>query len=159
MDSSTRGHTIDIATSANELWRSITDPDRTRRYWYGALNRSAWVPGARWTSESESGELFLEGEILEIDAPHKLVQTLHVVHEPNAAAESPSILTWEITPNGDACRLRVVHEDLGPATLEYVQGGWEHILAGLKTFLESDAFAVAERPRRRGASFQNSQMI
>ena len=137
MDSTTLQHTINIETTPDRLWQSITDPDQTRRYWYGALNRSAWTPGARWTSESDSGELFLEGEILEIDPPRRLVQTLHVVHEPDASAESPSLLTWEITPAGDSCLLRVTHKQLGRNTLAYVEGGWEYILEGLKTLLET----------------------
>jgi len=137
MDTTRRQHMLNIETTPGELWRSITDPQRTQLYWYGALNRSAWTPGARWTSESEKGELFLEGEILEIEAPSKLVHTMHVVHEPSAAAEPPSLLTWELTPLGDACQLRVTHEHLGPATLAYVEGGWEYILSGLKALLES----------------------
>lgn len=137
MDASTHQHTIRIETTLDRLWRSITDPDQTRRYWYGALNRSAWTPGARWTSESDSGELFLDGEILEIDPPRRLVQTFHVVHEPNAAVESPSLMTCEITQVGDACVLRVTHEHLGPATRAYVEGGWEYILSGLKAVLET----------------------
>lgn len=141
MDASTHQHTITIETTPDRLWKSITDPEETRRYWYGALNRSAWTRGARWTSESDSGELFLDGEILEIHAPLRLVQTFHVVHEPEAAAESPSIMTWEITPEGESCVLRVTHERLGPATRAYIEGGWEHILAGLKSMLEN-----GERP-------------
>ena len=137
MDATRHEHTLIIETTADALWRSITDPRRTQMYWYGALNRSTWTPGARWTSESETGELFLEGEILEVEAPRRLVHTMHVVHETGAAAESPSTLTWEITPIGDACQLRVAHEHLGPATLAYIQGGWEYILSGLKTLLES----------------------
>lgn len=137
MDATRHEHTLNIETTPDELWRSITDPQRTRLFWYGALNRSAWTPGARWVSESADGELYLEGVILEVNSPRRLVHTMHVVHEPNAAAESPSILTWELTPKGDVCQLRVIHEKLGPATLAYIEGGWEHIFAGLKTLLET----------------------
>lgn len=147
MDASKHEHTINIETTPDRLWQSITDPDQTRRYWYGALNRSAWTPGAKWTSESDTGELFLDGQILEVDAPLRLVQTFHVVHEPDAAAESPSLMTWEITPVGDSCELRVTHEHLGPATRAYVQGGWEFILQGLKAMLET-----------KGSSSDSSQM-
>jgi uncharacterized protein YndB with AHSA1/START domain len=95
------------------------------------------VPGARWTSESEAGELYLEGEILEVDRPSRLVHTFHVLHEPEAAHDAPSRVTWEITPMGEACRLRLAHDDLGDATRVYVTGGWELILSSLKTLLET----------------------
>jgi uncharacterized protein YndB with AHSA1/START domain len=130
-------HEIYIRTTPAALWQAITDPDFTRRYWYGALNRSDWTPGARWTSESEAGELYLEGEIIEVDPPHRLVHTFHIVHQPEAAVDPPSRVTWEITPMGESCRLRLIHEELGDATRDYVTGGWEHILAGLKTLLET----------------------
>jgi uncharacterized protein YndB with AHSA1/START domain/DNA-binding transcriptional ArsR family regulator len=128
---------IYIRTTAEELWRAITDPDFTRRYWYGALSRSEWTVGARWTSEAEDGQVYLEGEILEIEPPRRLAHTFHVVHDPGAAQDAPSRVTWEITPMGDSCRLRLVHEGMGEATRAYVSGGWEYILSGLKTILET----------------------
>lgn len=137
MDGPTHTVEIEIQTSRAELWQALTDPQLTRQYWYGALNHSTWKPGARWTSESAEGELFLDGEIVEIDPPLRLVHTFHVVHEPEAAAESPSTLTLEISAMGDACVLRATHENVGPATMEYITGGWEHILAGLKRMLET----------------------
>jgi uncharacterized protein YndB with AHSA1/START domain len=126
-----------IRTTPPQLWAAITQPEQTRQYWYGALNHSTWTPGARWTSESEDGEVYLEGEIVEIEAPSLLVHTFHVAHEEEAAAEAPSTVSWEITPMGDACRLMLVHDGLGKATLDYVTGGWELILSGMKTWLET----------------------
>jgi uncharacterized protein YndB with AHSA1/START domain/DNA-binding transcriptional ArsR family regulator len=128
---------IYIRTTPEELWRALTDPEFTQRYWYGALSKSDWTPGARWTSESPEGQLYLEGEILEIEPPRRLVHTFHILGDQAAAKDAPSKVTWEITPMGDSCRLRFVHEDMGAATKDYVTGGWEYILSGLKTLLET----------------------
>jgi uncharacterized protein YndB with AHSA1/START domain len=136
MDTSRREVVLFIRTTPAELWLAITDPQKTRQYWYGALNHSEWTPGAAWTSDSEDGSRYLDGQILEIEAPGRLVHTFHVA-DGEASAENPSTVTWEITPLGDACRLALVHEGLGPATLKYVTGGWELILSGLKTLLET----------------------
>ncbi len=87
--------------------------------------------------------MYLDGEILEIDPPHRLVHTFHVVHEPEAAADAPSQVEWEITPIGDRCKLTVVHTGRGPATMDYTSGGWETILGGMKALLETgEAVAV-----------------
>ena len=127
-----------IGTTPGKLWAAITDPEQTRQYWYGALNHSTWTPGARWTSESEEGEVYLEGEIVELEQPSSLVHTFHVVTDgEDAATDPPSTVTWEITAMGDACQLILVHEGLDEATLDYVTGGWELILSGLKTWLET----------------------
>jgi uncharacterized protein YndB with AHSA1/START domain len=132
---------VEIATTAERLWQALTDPEDTQRYWYGALSISDWKAGSRWTSESPEGEVYLDGEILEIDPPRRLVHTFHVVHDPEAAAEAPSRLEFEITPLGDRCRLTVLHTGRGPATVEYTSGGWETILGGLKELLETGVAA------------------
>ncbi len=140
MNSARRETSLDIKASPNEVWSAITDPQQTRRYWYGALNNSTWQPGARWTSESEEGELYLDGQILELDPSRRLVHTMHVVHESIAAAEAPSTVTWELSARADgSTHVELVHVGLGPATLDYVTGGWEYILAGLKASLEQGA--------------------
>jgi uncharacterized protein YndB with AHSA1/START domain len=133
-----RRHTYDftIRTTPEALWAALTDPEQTRRYWYEALNRSTWIPGSRWTSESAEGELYLEGEIREVDPPRRLIHTFHVVHEADATADPPSMLELTIEPVGDMCRLTLVHSLTGPATEAYIEGGWEDILGGLKTYLE-----------------------
>ena len=134
---------VDIATTPELLWQAITDPDFTRQYWYGALSISDWQVGSRWTSESDEGEVYLDGEILDIDPPRRLVHTFHVVHEPEAAAEAPSRIEFEITPIGDRCRLTVIHTGRGPATMDYTSGGWETILGGLKELLEKGSVVAA----------------
>ena len=134
---------VEIATTPERLWQAIVDPEQTRKYYYGALSKSDWTVGSRWTSEGEDGEVYLEGEILEIDPPRRLVHTLHVLQDPAAAAEAPSRVEYEITQIGDRCRLTLIHCGRGPATLEYTSGGWETILGGLKELLETGELAAA----------------
>jgi uncharacterized protein YndB with AHSA1/START domain len=134
---------VEIVTTAERLWQAITDPEQTRRYWHGALSISDWQVGSRWVSQSADGEVYLDGEILEIDPPRRLVHSFHIVHKPDAAAEAPSRIEWEITPIGDRCRLTITHTLRGPATMEYTGGGWETILAGLKELLETGQVVAA----------------
>ena len=128
---------IEIAATPERIWDAITDPQQTRQYFYGALSKSDWTVGSSWTSESEEGEVYLDGEILEIDPPRRLVHTLRVVQDPIAAGEAPSTVEWQITPLGDKCRLTMTHTGRGPATIEYTSGGWNTILGGLKELLET----------------------
>jgi len=137
MTSPENKYEIEITTTPERLWQALTDPSDTQQYWYGALSISDWTVGSRWVSQSPDGEVYLEGEILEIDPPRRLVHTFHVVHEAEAAAEAPSRVEWEITPLGGRCRLTCVHLGRGPATLDYTSGGWETILGGMKELLEA----------------------
>ncbi|MEP7158511.1 MAG: SRPBCC domain-containing protein [Chloroflexota bacterium] len=135
-NSDSREFNVEITARAHKVWQAITDPVLTRQYYYGTDMLSDWKAGSRWTSESD-GAVMLEGEILEIDPPRRLVQTFHVVHEEPAQSDPPSKVTWELTPITDGTRLGVFHEDQGQATLDYTEGGWEHILDGLKALVEA----------------------
>jgi uncharacterized protein YndB with AHSA1/START domain len=128
---------VEIATTPERLWEAITNPADTEQYWHGAQSISDWKVGSRWVSQSAEGEVYLDGEILEIDPPRRLVHTFHVVHRPAPAAEAPSRLEWQITPIGERCRLTVTHTGRGPATMEYTSGGWDMILGVLKDLLET----------------------
>ena len=78
-----------------------------------------------------------EGEMLEIDPPRRLVQTRVAFFSDEARAEGPSRITWEITPVGDSCLLRVTHDVMREGACEQLYGGWPMILSGLKTLLET----------------------
>ena len=125
-----------IRATPEQVWRAITDPELTRGYYYGTDIVSSWEPGAPWKSVS-GAELYLVGEIVEVDPPRRLVQTFQVAEGERAAADPPSTVTWELERDGDGTRLRLSHEGLAPATYEYTEGGWEHILSGMKVLLET----------------------
>jgi uncharacterized protein YndB with AHSA1/START domain len=128
---------IDIQATPEEVWQALTDPIKTRAYYYGTEILSDWQPGSRWTSES-GDELYLEGELIEIDPPRRIVQTFHVTGDEPAAADAPSRVTWEVSSEIEGVtRVRVVHEGMGQATRDYTDGGWEHILQGLKGVAEA----------------------
>ena len=92
---------VTVSATPDEVWQAITDPAMTRGYYYGTDILSDWTVGAPWTSRS-GDELYLEGEILDIDPPRRLVQTFHVAStEEDAVNDGPSTVTWEITPVGD----------------------------------------------------------
>jgi len=130
---------ININGSPEQVWAALTDPQQTRLFWHRALNHSTWRPGAPWTSESDAGQLYLDGEILEADPPHRMVHTMRFLQDPVAAAEPPSVVEISIDAVDGGTRLRLVNTNLGPTSLENVtgNGGWKHILGGLKVLVET----------------------
>ena len=79
----------------------------------------------------------IEGENLEVDPPHRLVQSYQAVWDDGIAAEGTSRVTWQIDPVGDSCRLTVTHDQLREDADPHLYGGWPMILSGLKTWLET----------------------
>lgn len=140
-----------IRTDAETLFRALTEPEFTRRYW-GAALVSDWQLGSplRW----EEGDSVLEGqEVLAVDRPRLLSYSWHhadVLHQEHTgwsdeevAAEQDeprSKVTFTITDADDGTvKLTVVHDGFvpGSAMLDAVSGGWPAILASLKTMLET----------------------
>jgi uncharacterized protein YndB with AHSA1/START domain len=130
---------VNIKASPDQVWTALTNPQQTRLFWHGALNHSTWRPGAPWTSESDEGELYLDGEIVEADRPQRMVHTMRFLQDPVAAAEPPSLVEISIEAIDGGTQLRLVNTNLGPAALANVRsaGGWEHILGALKVLLET----------------------
>lgn len=129
---------IYIRTTPERLWEAITDPERRARYQFGLRVHSDWAPGSNYELVHPSAdEPLVIGENLEVDPPHKLVQTMHALWSEDAADEGTSRITWEIEPVADSCRLTVTHDQLRDGAPEELYGGWPMILSGLKTLLET----------------------
>lgn len=129
---------IYIRTTPERLWAAITDPDVRARYHFGNRITSDWTPGSRYvvTNPNAEGSL-IEGDNLEVDPPHRLVQTMRALWDDDALGTITSRVTWEISQVEDSCRLTVTHDQLPEGADDQLYGGWPMILSGLKTWLET----------------------
>ena len=89
----------------------------------------------------------IDGEVLEVDPPHKLVQTYRFLFNEETRSEGFSKLTWEIEPvHTEFCKLTLTHEmENAPLMAGMVSstfsergaGGWLWILSDMKSLLET----------------------
>ena len=131
---------IYIRTTPERLWDAITDPETRAKYNFGAGVTSDWVPGSRLAMGNEAAGIELgEGEVVESDPPRKLVHTMRALWSDDVKSEGTSRVTWEIEPRGEVCKLTLTHDDFDGETSTYksVGTGWNPILSGLKTLLET----------------------
>ena len=129
---------IYIRTTPERLWAAITDPDTRTKFHYGNRIESDWQAGSAYELTNPGVPFpLVEGKNLEVDPPHRLVQTMTAMWSDDAKAVGESRVTWEIEPVGDSCRLLLIHDQLPDDASEEVYGGWPQILSGLKTWLET----------------------
>jgi uncharacterized protein YndB with AHSA1/START domain/biotin operon repressor len=129
---------IYIRTTPERLWEAITDGDIRSKYNFGARVDSDWTPGARFEmGHPNAPGLLGEGEILEVDPPRRLVQSMVALWSDDVKSEGTSRVTWEIEPVGDSCRLLLTHDQMREGANPEIYGGWPMILSGLKTWLET----------------------
>jgi uncharacterized protein YndB with AHSA1/START domain/DNA-binding transcriptional ArsR family regulator len=129
---------IYIRTTPEQLWEAITDPEIRAKYNFGAQLTSDWTPGSRLEMAHKNAPGLLgDGEVLEVDRPHRLVHTMTALWSDEVKSEGASRVTWEIEPVGDSCRLTLTHDQLREGANDQIYGGWPMILSGLKTWLET----------------------
>jgi uncharacterized protein YndB with AHSA1/START domain len=128
-----------IRTTPEKLWRALIEPDFTRRFWAETWQESDWRPGSAWRTMIPDGRVGDSGEILEIEPHRTLVLTWRNEFLPELRAEGYSRMTYALEPMGESVKLTVVHEMDKPDSklIEALSGGWPHILASLKSLLET----------------------
>ena len=129
---------IYIKTTPERLWEAITDPGLRAKYNFGVGVESEWTPGSPYSSvHPAAGITIAEGENLEVEPPHRLVQSFTALWSDQVKSEGTSRVTWEIGQVEDSCRLTVTHDQLREGANDELFGGWPMILSGLKTLLET----------------------
>lgn len=145
-------YTIYIDTTAKRLWRALTDPVKTKKWW-GISFVSDWKVGS--TIDVKMGHITIsdpEQVILESDSPSRLAYTWHTFTPEWASAngytederlkfanESRSKVTFDIEKVTGVIQLTVVHDgfDADSIVIEAIRDGWPPLLSSLKTYLET----------------------
>jgi DNA-binding transcriptional ArsR family regulator/uncharacterized protein YndB with AHSA1/START domain len=133
------------------VWKGLTDPAFTKRYWDIELVTD-WKVGSAITWEHHGVTIAHPDQIvLEADPFRRLAYTWHTFTPELAtavgfdaelpaklAAEPRSRVAFDIEPAGDVCKLTVVHEFLADSIIgSMVSAGWPRVISGLKTLLET----------------------
>jgi uncharacterized protein YndB with AHSA1/START domain/DNA-binding transcriptional ArsR family regulator len=139
-----------IRTTPEDLWRALTEPAFTRRYWGLALETD-WQVGSQisW-DRGDVHNSHPEQVVLEADPYRRLAYSWHTFTPEwnttlsdevltQASAEPRSRASFDIEPQGELVKLTVVHDNFEPGSIvaEMVSKGWPLVLSALKTLLET----------------------
>jgi uncharacterized protein YndB with AHSA1/START domain len=149
----TQVYRVYIKATPEAIWEAITTPEWTERYGYRSPAEYDLRPGGAYRGLANEGmkeygapDVVVDGEVVEVDAPRKLVQTWRFLWDAESMAEGFTRVTWEIEEGeGGVTTLTVTH-DLEGAPRMALQvagavpeagGGWSFVLSDLKTLLET----------------------
>jgi uncharacterized protein YndB with AHSA1/START domain len=150
----TQVYEVYIRATPQAIWDAITSPEWTVKYGYQGAVEYELRPGGRFrahaTPEMQAmgiPDVVIDGEVIEADAPRRLVQTYRFLFSPEMKAEGFTRITWEIERStAGFSRLTVTHELEGAPIMagmvaskfsEMGTGGWAWILSDLKSLLET----------------------
>ena len=147
-----------IKATPEAIWNALTRPEWSVRYGYAPLVEYDLRVGGQFRAHPNEGmkqfpdipDVIIDGEILELSAHRKLVQSWRMLMEPTLAAEGFTRLTLEIEPvRGGVSRLTIIHDVTGASKVAALVagtwesrgagGGWYEIISGLKTLLKTGA--------------------
>jgi uncharacterized protein YndB with AHSA1/START domain len=153
----TQVYRVYIKATPEAIFEAITKPEWTIRYGYNNYADFDLRPGGEYRARASeeflaagAPEIVVDGEVVEVDPPRKLVQTWRMLMTPpGAEPEGFTRLTYEIadTQQSGVCRLTVTHElaeapGLAPMLAGDLEetgagGGWNYVLSDLKSVLET----------------------
>jgi len=147
-----------ITTTPEQLWRALTEPEFTQRYWQATLT-STWEVGATITWELRGVTIADPAQVvLESDPYRRLSYTWHTFtpeladalgfdeqRAAKVAAERRTTVTFDLEPVDDLVKLTVVHDGFEDDGIwaEMVSEGWPQVVSALKTLLESGDLPAA----------------
>ena len=144
-----------IHASPEAVWEAIVNPDLTERY--GSRVRCAYelCPGAAYIGFPSEDmrrlgvpNAVMDGVVLEVDPPRRFVHTWRMLVSPELASEGFTRVAWDIDGGRfGVTRVTLTHELTGAPTVALLTsgaledegggGGWNWVLSGLKTFVET----------------------
>lgn len=131
-----------VEAEIEDVWRAITDPDDVQQYYYDNVVELSWMPGEPVRYLDADGVVMIDGTVVDVDAPHRLVHTFAFTKHaaPAAAGDAPSRVTWLLEPSDEGTLVSLVHDgfDGENATWRSVEDGWEQILDGLVDLFVTD---------------------
>jgi len=130
-------YVIYIQSTADKVWKAISEPEITRRYWGDHINVSDWKPGSKWEHlDGEDNTVRVTGKVVESQPPERLVLTWAKPEDSGNAAKT-SRVTFEIKPHQEGVRLTVLHDELDDEMYASISQGWPAVLSNLKSLLET----------------------
>jgi uncharacterized protein YndB with AHSA1/START domain len=138
--------TVDIAASAERVFRALSDPKELIQWWgspetYRAHRWDAdFRVGGKWRVEGRSatGQPYsASGEFLEITPPRRLVQTWSYDWDAGKN-QPPTRLTYTLEDVPGGTRVTVRHEGFAsPDDCHSHGAGWERVLRWLESYIET----------------------
>jgi uncharacterized protein YndB with AHSA1/START domain len=142
-------NTISIHAPATKVWDALTNPEQTKKYMFGCEALSDWQPGSPliWKGTFNGVEMIaVKGDIVSIDPGKSLVYTVIDPNNPKIPdlPENYLTITCRLTEQDGQTLLEASQGDYsavadGLARYKHTVdgGGWDPILAQIKTLCES----------------------
>ncbi|QCB94315.1 SRPBCC domain-containing protein [Cellulomonas shaoxiangyii] len=127
-----RVYRVHVAASPEAAWAALTEPDRTRAWYFGTAAVTTWEVGSTVEYVDGDGTPQIRGVVLAHDPPRTLSHTFVAVWA--GEPDDQGVLTWTVEAEGDGCRITLVHA--GGHGAETAEGS-AYLVGALQDHLEA----------------------
>jgi len=131
-----------INTSADKVWKALTDPQTIKKYMFGATVISDWKEGSKivWKGEWEGKAYEDKGKILSLE-PNKKLQYSHFspLTGLDDVPENYHIVTIDLVDKDDKTLVTLTQDNNeDEKAKDHSEKNWKTMLASLKKLLEEN---------------------
>jgi uncharacterized protein YndB with AHSA1/START domain len=135
---------IRINATPGKVWAALTDPEKTKEYFFNARVESDWTPGS---DISFKGKIFMfvpfemTGKIVRVE-PNRILQ--YTIKNGGKEDDSEGFSTvTDVLSFDEGQTLFAITDDVGDAKgaglrLKRSEKGWDKVLQGLKRIVEAE---------------------
>lgn len=130
-------YVVFIAAPPERVFAALIDSTTERKWWANTRHESDFKPGAS-IHYRRNGGTDIEGEILEVDPPNRLVYTFQSYGPGPQHDEGHTKVEHILESDGAWTRLTLIHSNFkrDSAMRKSISKGWPKILSALKSTLE-----------------------
>jgi uncharacterized protein YndB with AHSA1/START domain len=130
-------YVIYIASTPDKVFKALTDPKSSERYWFGYAVSSDWKVGSPFALKKD-GKVWDTGKVLEYEPPRRLSYSFHPEHD-GLENEKPSRVAFGLEEINGQVKLTMTHDgfDASSKVFPKISVGWPSILSSLKSMLET----------------------
>lgn len=130
--------TIVINAPIQKVWEELLSTGQPRPWLYDTVATSDWRVGGRYEMRTTDGFLMIDGDVLEVIAPARIVLGFECHWDEEVEKEKGATLTWELAEVADGTQLTAYLTHAGPATGGSSDESMDEIYTGLKRHLEAN---------------------
>ncbi|MEQ9266911.1 MAG: SRPBCC domain-containing protein [Balneolaceae bacterium] len=118
-----------ISASAEQVWDTITNPDKIEKYMFGARCESDWKPGSKsnfFVEQDGKQVTVVKGEVIKSEPHTYLEHTLFPAKSGiEDSLENYLVISYELIPNGTETELTIT------------QKGFKYVEQGMERYIET----------------------
>ena len=138
---------LEIGATPDEVWRALTEPELTQRWYHRASVTADWRAGGAVSYRWADGTELESGVVLEAEPGRRLVLQTSFVWDDSVRAEPAHSARWDLEAAGPGTRVRVTFEVPEAAAHAHHLIGEEggYLLRGLRLAVDASEQALIAR--------------